>query len=104
MASYDSDHEIIDTDDRSYVIDAYAKYLSFEPSCGELAYDLSLFCDSDEESLAIQSEAGIISKEMVMKRKAAREIARQAQFERDKQEAFERKRRQLEELKKELEG
>lgn len=104
MASYSSDHEVIDTDDREYVVDAYAKYLSFEPKVNEGEYELTLFCDSDEESLAIQSEAGIISKEMLVTRKAKREIARKAQEEQDKREALERKRRQLEVLKKELEG
>ena len=104
MASYSSDHEIIDTDDRSYVVDAYAKYLSFEPQCGEEEYEISLFCDSEEESLAIGREADIISKEMVANRNEKKRIARKAQDEKDKQELLELKRKQLEKLKKELEG
>jgi len=104
MASYDSHHEIVDTNYKEYVLDAYAKYLSFEPQCGEATYELTLFCDSDEESLAIESEAGIMAEEMLATRKAKREIARKAQEEQDKREVLERKRRQLESLKKELEG
>ena len=102
MASYSSDHEVIETDDRAHIVDAYAKYLSFEPQINERKYELTFFCDSDEESLAIQSEADIISKEMLTTRKANREIARKAQEEQDKREALERKRRQLEALRKEL--
>jgi hypothetical protein len=104
MASYSSDHEIVSTDDRTYVVETYAKYLSFEPRVNEDIYELTLFCDSDEESLAIESEAGIMVEEILETRKAKREIARKAQEEQDKREALERKRRQLEALKKELEG
>jgi hypothetical protein len=42
MASYDSDLQMVETDDREYLIRRYATYLSFDGSCNEVGYELTL--------------------------------------------------------------
>ncbi len=102
MASYPSHHEILDTNYREYVVDAYAKYLAFETKVNEDTYQLTIFCECDKEKLAIDAEACILATEIREKRRIAKEAAKKAQQEKDLQSDLDRKRLQFEKLKKEL--
>jgi hypothetical protein len=108
MASYSSDFQQLETDDKSELIDFWADLLAKELGYNEEGYQFTLHGDymKDEfdDFYDLEKEAQAQAKHLIAKREEAKRLEEQAKKERERQKQVERDLAQLAELQKKYGG
>lgn len=108
MASYSSDHQQLETDDKSELLDFWAGLLAKELGYNEEGYEFTLYGDYTkdgfDDAYDLEQEAKALAIRIKAEREAKKKIEEETKKLRERQKQEDRERAQLAELQKKYGG